>query len=133
MPRGPKGEKRPADANQRAVMIGKIATGEIEDMTTDDGKNAAAVALGRMGGKVPGQKCRKNNALPLPKRGQRQDGDNSVMRLTQVDSFSNMLSRVDVTRGEVAWIFSTRTCASIVEDTDAAVIRNIMMGGGARR
>ena len=51
MPRGPKGEKRPADVIGAAVMIGKIATGEIEDLTTDDGKNAAAVALGRMGGK----------------------------------------------------------------------------------
>jgi hypothetical protein len=48
MPRGPKGEKRPADA----IMIAKIATGEIEDITTEDGKNAAAVALGRMGGKA---------------------------------------------------------------------------------
>jgi len=52
MPRGPKGEKRPADVNARAVMIAKIATGEIKDVTTDDGKNAAAVALGRMGGKA---------------------------------------------------------------------------------
>jgi hypothetical protein len=52
MPRGPKGEKRFADANARAVMIGKIATDEIADVTTDDGKNAAAVALGRMGGKA---------------------------------------------------------------------------------
>ena len=51
MPRGPKGEKRPADVIGAAVMIGKIATGEIDDLTTDDGKNAAAVALGRMGGK----------------------------------------------------------------------------------
>jgi hypothetical protein len=50
MPRGPKGEKRPADVNARAVLIAKIATGEIEDVTTDEGKNAAAVALGRMGG-----------------------------------------------------------------------------------
>jgi hypothetical protein len=33
-------------------MIAKIATGELEDVTTDDGKNAAAVALGRMGGKA---------------------------------------------------------------------------------
>jgi hypothetical protein len=48
MPRGPKGEKRPADAIVNAVIIGRIATGEIEDLTTDDGKNAAAVALGRM-------------------------------------------------------------------------------------
>ena len=52
MPRGPKGEKRPADVNQRAVMIGKTATGELDDVVTEDGKNAAAVALGRMGGKA---------------------------------------------------------------------------------
>lgn len=52
MPRGPKGEKRPADVNARAVMIARIATGEVEDKVTDDGKNAAAVALGRMGGKA---------------------------------------------------------------------------------
>jgi hypothetical protein len=52
MPRGPKGEKRPVDVNARAVMIAKIATGEVEDVTTDDGKNAAAVALGRLGGKA---------------------------------------------------------------------------------
>jgi hypothetical protein len=52
MPRGPKGEKRPADAVDNAIMIAKIATGEIEDITTADGKNAAAVALGRMGGKA---------------------------------------------------------------------------------
>ncbi|UPK03057.1 RNA-binding protein [Bradyrhizobium sp. 170] len=53
MPRGgPKGEKRPADAIGNAIMIAKIAAGEIEDVTTEDGKNAAAVALGRMGGKA---------------------------------------------------------------------------------
>ena len=55
MPRGPKGERRPADAIGNAVMIAKIATGEIEDITTEDGKNAAAVALGRMGGKARAQ------------------------------------------------------------------------------
>ena len=33
-------------------MIAKIATGEIEDKLTDDGKNAAAIALGHMGGKA---------------------------------------------------------------------------------
>ena len=52
MPRGPKGERRPADAIGNAIMIGRIATGEVEDLTMDDGKNAAAVALGRMGGKA---------------------------------------------------------------------------------
>jgi hypothetical protein len=32
MPRGPKGERRPADVNARAVMIAKIATGQIPDV-----------------------------------------------------------------------------------------------------
>jgi hypothetical protein len=52
MPRGPKGERRHADANRNAVLIARIATGEAEDKVTNDGKNAAAVALGRMGGKA---------------------------------------------------------------------------------
>jgi tartrate dehydratase beta subunit/fumarate hydratase class I family protein len=52
MAKGPKGERRPADANQRAVMVARIATGEIGDKVTDDCKNVAAVALGRMGGKA---------------------------------------------------------------------------------
>jgi hypothetical protein len=55
MPRGPKGERRPADVIGNAIMIARIATGEIEDITTEDGKNAAAVALGRMGGKARAQ------------------------------------------------------------------------------
>jgi hypothetical protein len=52
MPRGPKGEKRPANTIQSAVLVAGITTGEIDDITTEDGKNAAAVALGRMGGKA---------------------------------------------------------------------------------
>lgn len=36
MPRGPKGEKRPADVIGAAVMFGKIAMGEIEDVTTEE-------------------------------------------------------------------------------------------------
>lgn len=55
MAKGPKGERRPADVNARAVMIAKIATGEVMDSTMDDGKNAAAVALGRLGGKARAQ------------------------------------------------------------------------------
>ena len=50
MPKGPKGQKRPADAVGLAVHIMKIATGEIEETLTEDGKNAAAVELGRKGG-----------------------------------------------------------------------------------
>jgi hypothetical protein len=56
VPRGPKGEKRPADVIGNAVKVMRIATGEEpEDYGPDaesEGKNAAAVTLGRMGGKA---------------------------------------------------------------------------------
>ena len=53
MPRGPKGEKRPADVIGAAVMVGRIATGEMDESAPpDDGKDPAAVALGRKGGKA---------------------------------------------------------------------------------
>jgi len=69
MPRGPKGEKRPADTNAAAVMIGKIATGELADVTTDEGKNAAAVALGRMGGKARAAKMSKKQRAAIARKG----------------------------------------------------------------
>ena len=49
MPKGPRGEKRPADAIGLAVMIGKIATGEIEDER--EAASSAAAKLGSLGGK----------------------------------------------------------------------------------
>ena len=52
MPTGPKGQKRPADAIGLAVMVGRIATGEIEDVAPDDGKDPAAKALGAKGGRA---------------------------------------------------------------------------------
>jgi hypothetical protein len=33
MPKGPQGQKRPADAIGLAVLVGRIATGEVEDTT----------------------------------------------------------------------------------------------------
>ena len=50
MPKGPNGEKRPADAVGLAVLIGRIATGEVDDVAPDDGKDPAAKALGAKGG-----------------------------------------------------------------------------------
>jgi len=52
MPKGPNGEKRPTDAVGLAVLIGKIATGEAEDAPPDDGKDKAAQAMGKKGGKA---------------------------------------------------------------------------------
>lgn len=42
--------KRPRDTNQLAHIIAQLATGELADVKTDDGKDPAAVALGRKGG-----------------------------------------------------------------------------------
>jgi hypothetical protein len=50
MPRGPKGEKRPADVIGNAVHVMRVLTGEIEDTPPDDGKDPAAKALGKKGG-----------------------------------------------------------------------------------
>ena len=50
MPRGPRGEKRPADVIGNAVKVMRIATGE-ETEESDTVKNAAA-ELGSRGGKA---------------------------------------------------------------------------------
>ena len=50
MPKGPRGEKRPADAVARAIMVAKIATGEIEDEREE--LASAAAQLGSKGGKA---------------------------------------------------------------------------------
>lgn len=49
MPKGPRGEKRPADVIGAAVMIGRIATGEIEE--DREALSSAAAEMGRKGGK----------------------------------------------------------------------------------
>ncbi len=56
MPKGPKSEKRPADVVGNAVRVMQIATGEVEEEYTDNGKSKAAVELGRKGGKARAEK-----------------------------------------------------------------------------
>lgn len=65
MAKGPKGERRPDDPAQAAVAAVRIALGEIEGAVDETAtvlqsvatkeKNAAAVALGRLGGKKGGK------------------------------------------------------------------------------
>lgn len=50
MPKGPQGQKRPADAIARAVMVAKIATGEADDISTGTGSNRALSSAGTKGG-----------------------------------------------------------------------------------
>ena len=52
MPRGPQGQKRPADVIGNAVKVMRVATGEEEEEYEDDGKDPAAKALGAKGGKA---------------------------------------------------------------------------------
>lgn len=49
MPTGPKGQKRPADVIGAAVMVAKIATGEIEEKAAE---HRPAAELGSKGGKA---------------------------------------------------------------------------------
>jgi hypothetical protein len=53
MPKGPRGEKRPADVIGTAVKVMRIATGEVSE--TLKPKNAAAVELGKRGGAKGGR------------------------------------------------------------------------------
>jgi hypothetical protein len=55
--------KRPKDFNQRAKNIVDLATGEITDKNPNEGKNPAAVSLGRLGG-LKGGKARADKLSP---------------------------------------------------------------------
>ncbi len=56
MPKGPQGQKRPADVIGNAVKVMRIATGEEDEEYEDDGKDPAAKALGAKGGKARAKK-----------------------------------------------------------------------------
>jgi len=57
MPKRSSKKKRPRDVNQLAKVIVDEPTGDaaVEDTPSCDGKNPAAVALGRLGGKKGGK------------------------------------------------------------------------------
>ena len=68
MPKGPKGEKRPADVIGAAVKVMKIATGEIDEDIDDDGKDKAAQALGRKGGKARAERMSPKQRSEIAKK-----------------------------------------------------------------
>lgn len=68
MPKGPKGQKRPADVIGAAIKVAKIATGEIEDDTKpENGKDKAAQSLGRRGGKARAEALSKERRAEIAK------------------------------------------------------------------
>jgi hypothetical protein len=69
MPKGPKGQKRPADVIGNAVKVMRILTGEEqEDFPADDGKDKAAVSLGRRGGKARAEALSKKRRVEIAKK-----------------------------------------------------------------
>jgi hypothetical protein len=68
MPKGPKGQKRPPDVIGNAVKVMKIATGEESDDTTNDGKDPAAKAMGKKGGRARAEKLSKEERSEIAKK-----------------------------------------------------------------
>jgi RNase adaptor protein for sRNA GlmZ degradation len=71
MPQSPKGERRPADVIGNAVHVMRIATGQIEDNVPspeDEGKDPAAVALGRKGGKARAESMSKKQRKEIAQK-----------------------------------------------------------------
>ena len=69
MPKGPKGENRPADVIGNAVKVMRIAVGEeAEDAPADDGKNKAAQELGRLGGNARAAALSKEQRRTIARR-----------------------------------------------------------------
>lgn len=67
MPRGPRGEKRPADVIGNAVKVMRIATGEIEDTARDPGKDYARKG-GLKGGKARADKLSPNRRAEIARK-----------------------------------------------------------------
>ena len=69
VPKGPKGEKRPADVIGNAVKVMRIAVGEeTEDTPPDDGKNKAAQELGRKGGEARAKSVSSDERKDIARR-----------------------------------------------------------------
>lgn len=68
MPKGPKGQKRPADVIGNAVKVARIAIGEEDEADSCDDNNKAAQSLGRLGGKARAEKLSKEKRSEIAKR-----------------------------------------------------------------
>jgi len=66
MPKGPRGEKRPADVIGAAVKVMRIATGEEAEVL--EAFKSAAAELGSRGGKARAAKLSKKKRAEIAKR-----------------------------------------------------------------
>ena len=67
MPKGPQGQKRPADVIGNAIMVARIATGEVEDTERDPG-TAANRKGGLKGGKARAEKLSARQRSDIAKK-----------------------------------------------------------------
>jgi hypothetical protein len=69
MPRGPKGEKRPADVIGNAVHVMRIATGEVEETLPEENPAGALARLGGLkGGKARAEKLSAKERTEIAKK-----------------------------------------------------------------
>jgi hypothetical protein len=68
MPKGLKGEKRPADVIGAAVKVMKIATGEIAEDIEPEHLASAAAELGRRGGQARAAKLSKRQRTAIARK-----------------------------------------------------------------
>ena len=74
MPKGPQGQKRPADVIGCAVHVAKIATGEIEETTykqpnkTKSGRAGAKARAGKLTAEERSRICQRRSKISAPGR-----------------------------------------------------------------
>jgi hypothetical protein len=69
MPKGPQGQKRPADTVANAIRVAKILTGEVEEDTgAGDGKDKAAQSMGRRGGAARAKKLSPEDRAAIARK-----------------------------------------------------------------
>jgi hypothetical protein len=68
MPKGPRGEKRPADVIGAAVKVMRIATGEEPDDRNDAQEPTPAQQLGKLGGAARAKKLTQEQRSEIAKK-----------------------------------------------------------------
>jgi len=71
MPKGPKGQKRPADVIGNAVRVMQIATGEADEEMPTSNADPAARHLGTKGGKARARKLSKHKRKQIAQQAAR--------------------------------------------------------------
>ena len=69
MPKGPRGEKRPADVIGAAVRVARISIGEEEDERESEASRSAAAELGKLGGAARARKLTSEQRIEIAKKG----------------------------------------------------------------